>query len=175
MWYERLTQMLPFAYWPVRVQGIGEDMPSNMLSFINFEPLELYWTYFLALQTTTSKIPSMRLMSLDHEPKMRCCAMSSNYGPWWDYTAMSFGPWALASFLWIRTPLVFKIDSPKIYDNIDLVRVANEMKPCSAKNLSSTKGTCIIFYLMFFFYFFFQFRIEVCMSRVEKFSTQSYG
>ena len=138
MWCERLTQMLPFAHWPVRVQGIGEDMPSNMLSFINFEPLELHWTYFLAFQTTTPKIPPMRLMSLDHEPKMRCCAMSSNYGPWWDYTAMSFGPWALTSFLWIRTLLGFKIDSPKIHDNIDMVRVANEMKPCGVKNLLST-------------------------------------
>ena len=43
-------QMLPIAHWPVRIQGIGEDMPNNMLSFINFEPLELYWTYFLAPQ-----------------------------------------------------------------------------------------------------------------------------
>ena len=42
MRYERLTQMLSIAYWPVRVQGIREDMPSNMSSFINFEPLELY-------------------------------------------------------------------------------------------------------------------------------------
>ena len=142
MWYERFTQMLPFAHWPVRVQGIREDMPSNMLSFINFEPLELYWTYFLALQTTTPKILLMRLMSLDHEPKMRCCAMSSNYGPWWDYIAMSFGPWASASFLWIRTLLGFKIDSPKIYDNIDVVRVANEIKSCGVKNLSSTHGNC---------------------------------
>ena len=71
MWYDKLTQMLPIAHWPVRVQGIGEDMPSNMFSFINFELLEFYWTYFLALQTTTPKIPPMRLMSLDHEPKMR--------------------------------------------------------------------------------------------------------
>ena len=42
MWYERLTQMLPIAHRPVKVQGIGEDMPSNMFSFINFEPLKLY-------------------------------------------------------------------------------------------------------------------------------------
>ena len=66
MRYEMLTQMLPFAHWLVRIQGIGEDMPSNMLSFINFEPLELYWIYFLALQTTTPKIPLMRLISLDY-------------------------------------------------------------------------------------------------------------
>ena len=138
MWCERLTQILPFAHWPVKVQGIGEDMPSNMLSFINFEPLELYWTYFLALQTTTPKIPLMRLMNLDYESKMRRCVMNSNYGPWWDYIAMSFGPWALASFLWIRTFLGFKIDSPKIHDNIDVMRVANEMKSCGVKNLSST-------------------------------------
>ena len=42
MWYERLTQLLPIAHWPVKVQEIGEDTPSNMLSFINFEPLEFY-------------------------------------------------------------------------------------------------------------------------------------
>ena len=98
MWYDRLTQMLPIAHWLVRVQGIGEDTPSNMLSFINFEPLEFYWTYVLALQTTTPKILPMRLMILDHKPKIRCCAMSSNYRPWWDYIAMNFGPWASASF-----------------------------------------------------------------------------
>ena len=82
MWYERLTQMLSIAHWPVKVQGIREDMPSNMPSFINFEPLELYWTYFLAPQTTTLKIPPMRLMSLDNEPKMRWCAMSLIHGLW---------------------------------------------------------------------------------------------
>ena len=125
--------MLPIAHWPTKVQGIGEDMPSNMLSFINFELLKFYWTYFLTLQNKTPKIPLMRLMSLDHEQKMRCCAMSSNYGPWWDYIAMSFGPWASTSFLWIRTLLSFKIDSPKIHDNIDVVQVANEMKPCGVK------------------------------------------
>ena len=80
MWYERLTQMLLIAHQPVRVQGIGEDTPSNMLSFINFEPLELYWTYFLALQTMTSKIPPTRLMSLDHEPKNEM--MCHELKPW---------------------------------------------------------------------------------------------
>ena len=137
MWYERFTQMLPIAHWPIRIHEIGEDMPSNMFFFINFKPLELYWTYFLALQTMTPKILPMRLMSLDHEPKMRCCAMSSNYGPWWDYIAMNFGPWALASFLWIWTLLGLKIDSPKIHDSADVVWVTNEMKPCGVKNLSS--------------------------------------
>ena len=73
-------QMLPIAHWPVRVQGIEKDMPSNMFSYINFEPLELYWTYFLVIQTTTPKIPPIRLMSLDHEPKMRWCTMSLNTG-----------------------------------------------------------------------------------------------
>ena len=75
-------QMLPIAHWPVRIQGIGEDMPNNMLSFINFEPLELYWTYFLAPQTMTPKILLMRLMSLGHEPKMRWCVMSLNHRLW---------------------------------------------------------------------------------------------
>ena len=40
-------------------------------SFINFKLLELYWTYLLALQITTPKVSPMRLMSLDHKPKMR--------------------------------------------------------------------------------------------------------
>ena len=42
-------------------------------SFINFKPLELYWTYLLALQTTTPKVSLKRLMSLDHKRKMRWC------------------------------------------------------------------------------------------------------
>ena len=41
------------------------------VSFINFKPLELYWTYLLALQTTTLKISLKRLMSLNHKLKMR--------------------------------------------------------------------------------------------------------
>ena len=41
------------------------------VSFIIFKPLEFYWTYILALQTTTPKISLKRLMSLDHKPKMR--------------------------------------------------------------------------------------------------------
>ena len=41
------------------------------VSFINFKTLELYWTYLLALQTTTPKVSPKRLMSLGHKPKMR--------------------------------------------------------------------------------------------------------
>ena len=41
------------------------------VSFINFKLLEFYWTYLLALQTTTLKVFSKRLTSLDHKPKMR--------------------------------------------------------------------------------------------------------
>ena len=91
MWYERLIQMLPIAHWPVRVQGIEEDTPSNMPSFINFEPLEFYWTYFLVLQITIPKIPSMRLMSLDHEPK--------NEMMWYELE------------LWVLTPLCVNMGS----------------------------------------------------------------
>ena len=32
----------------------------------------------------------------------------------------------------------FKRDFPKIHDSVDVVRVANEMKLCGMKNLSST-------------------------------------
>ena len=41
------------------------------VSFINFKPLEFYWTYLFALQTTTPKISLKWLMNLDHKPKMR--------------------------------------------------------------------------------------------------------
>ena len=40
-------------------------------SFINFKPLELYWTYLLALQTTTPKVSPARFISLGHKLKMR--------------------------------------------------------------------------------------------------------
>ena len=40
------------------------------VSFINFKLLEIYWTYLLALQTTTPKVSLRRLMSLDHKLKM---------------------------------------------------------------------------------------------------------
>ena len=36
-----------------------------------YQLLELYWTYLLALQTTTPKVSPRRLMSLDHKLKMR--------------------------------------------------------------------------------------------------------
>ena len=39
--------------------------------FINLKSLEFYWTYLLALKTTTLIVSPERLMSLDHEPKKR--------------------------------------------------------------------------------------------------------
>ena len=95
MWHERFIQMLPIAHWPVRIQRIGKNMPSNMLSFINFEPLEFHWTYFLTLQTMTFKIPPMKFMSLDHKPKMRWCAMSLNHGLWCFFLCKYGFFWAL--------------------------------------------------------------------------------
>ena len=41
------------------------------VSFINFKLLEFYWTYLLALQTTTPKVSPKKFMSLGHKPKMR--------------------------------------------------------------------------------------------------------
>ena len=92
--------MLPATHRLVRVHGVGEDTSSSWswrrclpyvtrytqtcqsswswrrhvkqhVSFINFKPLDLYWTYLLALQTMTPKVSPKRLMSLDHKPKMR--------------------------------------------------------------------------------------------------------
>ena len=87
-------------------------MPNNMLFFINFESLGLYWTYFLALQTTTPKISPMRLMSLDHEPKMRWCAMSwtmgfdvflCKYGLFWALKEVF--PKSMIMLTWCRSPM----------------------------------------------------------------------
>ena len=51
-----------------------------------------------------------------------------------EFWIMGFG-----IILWIWTLLGFKIDFPKIHDNVDVMWVANEMKPRGVKNLSSTK------------------------------------
>ena len=57
--------------------------------------------------------------------KMRSYAMSLNHGLW-------------RLFVWIWALLGFRRDFPKIHDNVDVVQVANEMKLCCVKNLSST-------------------------------------
>ena len=51
---------------------------------------------------------------------------------------MSFGLWALASFCVNMGFFGFKRDFFKIHDNIDVIQVANEIKPCGMKILSST-------------------------------------
>ena len=51
---------------------------------------------------------------------------------------MSFGLWALASFCVNMGFFGFKIDFFKIHDNIDVIQVANEIKSCGMKILSST-------------------------------------
>jgi len=68
----------------------------------------------------TPKIPPMRLMSLDHEPEneMMCFELQ---------------PWALT--IWAL--LGFRRDFSKIHDNVDVVWVANKIKPRGVKNLFS--------------------------------------
>ena len=80
MWYERLTKCHLLHTDPSEFRELGKTRQVTCFPFIKFEPLDLYWTYFLAFQTTTPKIPPMRFMSLNHEPKMRWCAMSLNHG-----------------------------------------------------------------------------------------------
>ena len=57
--------------------------------------------------------------------KMRWCVVSLNHGLW-------------NLFVWIWALLGFRRDFPKIHDNVDVMQVANEMKLCCVKNLSST-------------------------------------
>ena len=138
MWYERLTQMLPFVYWLVRVQGIGEDMLSNMLSFINFELLELYWTYFLTLQTTSPKNSPDETHELGSWAKneMLCHELEL----WALIRLYSHEFWTMGFnvILWIWILLGFKRDFPKIHDGVDLVRATNEMNTCGVKILPLT-------------------------------------
>ena len=75
----------------------------------------------------TPKIPSIRLMSLDHKPKN-------------EIMCYELKPWALMHFCVNMSSLGFRRDSPKIHDSVDMVRVANEIKPYGVKNVSST--TC---------------------------------
>ena len=86
-----------------------EKTPKQHVSFINFKPLELYWTYLLALQTTTPKISPKRLMSLDHKPKMRWHTLGfvvilCKYGlllkkPFSMSMREEYGPWTLIHYL----------------------------------------------------------------------------
>ena len=57
--------------WTRQSLGSWRRHAKQHVSFINFKPLKLYWTYLSALQTTTPKISLKRLMSLGHKPKMR--------------------------------------------------------------------------------------------------------
>ena len=69
--------------------------------------------------------------------------------PWWDSWAWIMSQkWDDVSWAWTMgfdaffckygLFLGFKIGFPKIHDNVDVVWVANEMKPCGLKNLSLT-------------------------------------
>ena len=68
--------------------------------------------------------------------KMRWCAMNLNHGLW-------------HLFVWIWALLGFRRDFPKIHDNVDMVRVANDMKSCGVKNLSSTNTNQLSTYSRF--------------------------
>ena len=57
--------------WTRQSLGSWRRHAKQHVSFINLKPLELYWTYLLALQTTSPKVFPKRLMSLDHKPKMK--------------------------------------------------------------------------------------------------------
>ena len=62
--------------WTRQNSGSWRRHTKQHVSFINFKPLEIYWTYLLVLQITTPKVSPKRLMSLDHKPKMRWHTLS---------------------------------------------------------------------------------------------------
>ena len=57
--------------WTRQSSGSWRRHAKQHVSFINFKPLEFYWTYLLAFQTTTPTVSPKRLMSLDHKLKIR--------------------------------------------------------------------------------------------------------
>ena len=70
----RYKRCLPYVTHYTRTRqslGSWRRHAKQHVSFINFKLLELYWTYLLALQTTTPKVSPKRFMSLGHKPKMR--------------------------------------------------------------------------------------------------------
>ena len=77
---------LPYVIYYTRTgQSLGSwrRHAKQHVSFINFKPLELYWTYLLALQTTTPYGPWVLIhcLSLIH---MLILMMSWGYDPnWW--------------------------------------------------------------------------------------------
>ena len=66
--------MLTICYRYTRTRqslGSWRRHAKQHVSFINFKPLELCWTYLLTFQTMTPKVSSKRLMSLDRKLKIR--------------------------------------------------------------------------------------------------------
>ena len=138
MWYERLTKCYLLHTDLLEFRELGKTCQATYfpLSILN------HWSFTEHTSWPSKprlpKFPPWDSWAWIMNQKWDVVPMSSNYGPWWDYIVMSFGPWDSASFLWIWTLLDFKIDSPKIHDSVDVVQVANEMKSCGMKNLSST-------------------------------------
>ena len=92
MWYERMTKCYLLHTDPLEFSELGKTcqvicFPLSTLNHRNF--IE---------HLGPPNHDSQNSPDETHEPKMRCYAMSSNYGHWWGYIAMSFGPWASASF-----------------------------------------------------------------------------
>ena len=65
--------MLPVTHGLIKVQRVGEDMPSNMplLSTLNRWSFTEHTSWLS--KPRLPKFPPKRLMSLDHKPKMRLC------------------------------------------------------------------------------------------------------
>ena len=125
MWYERLTKDYLLHTNPSKFRELGKTCQAIYfpLSTLN------HWIFtehtFWPSKPQLLKFPRWDSWAWIMSQKMRWCAMSLNHGLW-------------RLFVWIWALLGFRRDFPKIHNNIDVVRVANEMKPCDVKNLSST-------------------------------------
>ena len=121
-----LLMIRHYAHWPVRVQGIGKDMPSNMLPLSTLNCWSFTYHIFWFSKPRLPKFPRwdswawIMNWKWDNVPWAWTMGFDEIISPW----VSDQGFWC--RFVQIWALLGFEIDLPKIHDNIDVVRVANK-------------------------------------------------
>ena len=127
IWYERLTKCYLLHTNPLEFRELGKTCQATCFSLSTLN----HWSFTEHTSWPSKprlfKFPRWDSWAWIMSQKMRWCVMSLNHGLW-------------CLFVWIWALLGFRRDFPKIYDNVNVVQVTNEMKPCGVKNLSTTKS-----------------------------------
>ena len=136
MWYERLTKCYLLHTDPLEFRKLGKTCQATCfpLSTLN------HWSF-----TEHTSWPSKPRLPKFSRWDSWVWIMSQKL--WWCAMSLNYRLWRL--FVWIWALLGFRRDFPKIHDNVDMVRVANDMKSCGVKNLSSTNTNQLSTYSRF--------------------------